>query len=74
MFGPRNRGSQTKYRESESQTIPWCPPYKEKMGITPEIVEIDPVLKLGKNFISIYLLLNGTQRSGHMLNQHYRKV
>ncbi|KOX70777.1 AMY-1-associating protein expressed in testis 1 [Melipona quadrifasciata] len=36
----RNIGTQTDYRDSESQTVPWEPPYKIKSGHHPEALSI----------------------------------
>ncbi|XP_026667377.1 cilia- and flagella-associated protein 91-like [Ceratina calcarata] len=36
----RNIGTQTDYRDSEAQTLPWEPPYKIKSGQNPEILSI----------------------------------
>ncbi|CAL7946256.1 unnamed protein product [Xylocopa violacea] len=36
----KNVGTQTDYRDSESQTVPWEPPYKIKSGYKPEVLSI----------------------------------
>ncbi|XP_076668408.1 cilia- and flagella-associated protein 91 isoform X2 [Andrena cerasifolii] len=36
----RNIGTQTDYRDSESQTVPWEPPYRIKSGHDPEVLTI----------------------------------
>ncbi|XP_053989184.1 cilia- and flagella-associated protein 91-like isoform X1 [Hylaeus volcanicus] len=36
----KNVGTQTDYRDSESQTVPWEPPYRIKTGHNPEVLTI----------------------------------
>ncbi|CAK9806052.1 Cilia- and flagella-associated protein 91 [Anthophora quadrimaculata] len=36
----RNVGTQTDYRDSETQTVPWEPPYRIKTGHDPEVLSI----------------------------------
>lgn len=44
--------SQTIYRESDVQTLPWCPPYITNQSTVPEVVQFD-AFNLGK-FSHIY--------------------